>query len=106
FLKDPLVRGGFNTVPCQIALVELDKVVVYQKHIDLAFVDQLERKLGKAPAEDEVFRTCLPYDHPQPPAAWSRVHGDKFVFVSPSNDLRFLEAMPMKPEHLKESVAS
>jgi hypothetical protein len=102
FLKDPLIRGGFNTVPTEVALVELDKLVVYQKHIDLTFVKQLESKLGPAPADDEVFRTCLPYDHPQPPAKWSRVHHDKFVFISPSNDLRFLEATVISPEYLKD----
>ena len=34
-LKDPLIRHNFNTVPTEIALVELDRLVVYQKHIDL-----------------------------------------------------------------------
>ncbi|HYZ86173.1 MAG TPA: hypothetical protein VE621_17310 [Bryobacteraceae bacterium] len=100
FLKDPLVRGGFNTVPTQVALVELDKLVVYQKHIDLSFVKQLEESLGSAPTDDQIFRTCLPFDHPQPPAKWMRVHHDKFVFMSPSNDLRFLEAIPLTPEQL------
>ncbi|HYG33880.1 MAG TPA: hypothetical protein VEC99_03800, partial [Clostridia bacterium] len=38
FLKDPLVRTGFNTVPTEVAIVELDRLVVYQKHIDLTFV--------------------------------------------------------------------
>jgi hypothetical protein len=102
FLKDPLVRNGFNTVPTEVAFVELDRLVVYQKHIDLTFVRQLQSKLGPAPAEDEVFRTCLPYDHPQPPAKWSQVHHNKFVFVSASNDLRFLDAMEMRPENIKD----
>jgi hypothetical protein len=102
FLKDPLVRNGFNTVPTDVALVELDRLVVYQRHIDLTFVRQLERKLGPAPTDEQVFRTCLPYDHPQPPVKWSRVHRGKFVFMSPSNDLRFLGSMPMQPGHIKD----
>src|SRR2546425_5184699 len=81
FLKDPLIRHGFNTVPTEVAFVELDRLVVYQKHIDLSFVRELENKLGPAPSEEQVFRTCLPFDHPQPPVKWSRVHGDKYVFV-------------------------
>ena len=102
FLKDPLVRHGFNTVPTEVAFVELDRMVVYQRHIDLRFARQLESKLGPAPSEDELFRTCLPYDHPQPPVKWSRVHGNQFVFVSPSNDLRFLGTMRMQAEHIKD----
>src|ERR1051326_4769590 len=44
FLKDPLIRHGFNTVPTEVVMVELDRLVVYQKHIDLAFVPRLEAR--------------------------------------------------------------
>ena len=100
FLKDPLVRHGFNTVPTDVAMVELDRLVVYQKHIDLTFARRLETELGPAPSRERIFRTCLPYDHPQPPVQWSQVHRDAFVFVSPSNDLRFLGAMPLRAGHI------
>ncbi len=100
FLKDPLVRYGFNTVPTDVAMVELDRLVVYQKHIDLSFARRLETELGPAPGWEQVFRTCLPYDHPQPPVQWSQVHRDAFVFVSPSNDLRFLGPMPLQAGHI------
>ena len=95
FLKDPLVRHGFNTVPTDVAIVELDRLVVYQKHIDVTHAGRLEARLGPAPSEEQVFRTCLPYDHPQPPVKWSRVHENRFVFMSPSNDLRFLGTMEL-----------
>jgi hypothetical protein len=102
FYKDPLVRGGFNTVPSEVAMVELDRLVVYQEHIDLTFARQLEQQLGPSPSDDVIFRTCLPFDHPHPPVRWSRVHHDKFVFVSPSNDLRYLGAMPMQPSQIRD----
>src|SRR3989449_9282203 len=95
FLKDPLVRHGFNTVPTDVRIVELDRLVVYQKHIDVTHAGRLEARLGPAPSEEQVFRTCLPYDHPQPPVKWSRVHENRFVFMSPSNDLRFLGTMEL-----------
>jgi len=103
FLKDPLVQHSFNTVPTEVAFVELDRLVVYQKHIDLTFIRQLERKLGPMLTEEQIFRTCLPYDHPQPPVKWSRMRRNSYVFMSPSNDLRFLGAMPMKSENIKVS---
>ena len=103
FLKDPLVRYGFNTVPTEVALVELDRLVVYQKHVDLTFARQLERKLGPTPSQEQIFRTCLPYDHPQPPVKWSRVDRDKFVFMSPSNDLRFLGTIPIPSNHIEDN---
>jgi hypothetical protein len=102
FLKDPLVRYGFNTVPTEVAIIDLDRLVVYQKHIDVTFASQLERKVGPLPTREELFRICLPYDHPQPPVKWTRVHRDSFVFVSPSNDLRFLGTMPMDAGNIKD----
>jgi hypothetical protein len=102
FLKDPLVRHGFNTVPTEVALVELDRLVVYQEHIDVTFARDLEQRLGPVPSREALFRTCLPFDHPQPPVQWSRVRKDKYVFCSPSNDMRFLGAMPLDPDNIKD----
>ena len=102
FLKDPLIRHGFNTVPTEVVKVELDRLVVYQKHIDLSFVPRLEAALGPRPSDDLIFRTCLPFDHPKPPVGWSRVKRDQYIFVSPSNDLRFLGAMPMESHHIAD----
>jgi hypothetical protein len=102
-LRDPLIRHGFNTVPTDVALVDLDRMVVYQKHIDLTFVAQQESRLPADPTPDEIFRLCLPHDHPRPPVQWSRVRGDnKYVFVSPSNDLRFLGVMPLESDDIPE----
>ena len=101
FLKDPLVRHNFNTVPTEVAFVELDRLVVYQKHIDLTFVDRLQKKLGPTPSDEDIFRTCLSYEHQHPPVKWSKMRGDRFVFMSPSNDLRFLGTMPLKSKNIK-----
>ena len=102
FLKDPLVHYGFNTVPTEVAIVELDRMVVYQEHIDVSHAGRLEESLGSKPDPADLFRTCLPYHHPQPPVKWSRVSSEKFVFLSPSNDLRFLGPMPLQPGHIKD----
>ena len=101
-LKDPLVRHGFNTVPTEIAIAELDRLVVYQKRIDLTYAAWLEGTLGSAPSEERIFRTCLPYDHPQPPVKWSRADERQFVFMSPSNDLRFLGTMELHAGRIKD----
>jgi hypothetical protein len=102
FLKDPLVRNSFNTMPSEVAFVELDRLVVYQKDIDLTYVRLLERELGPSPSEERVFRTALMHDHPRPPVKWSRVHGNTFVFMSPSNDVRFLGAMSLKQRNIAD----
>ena len=103
FLKDPLVHYGFNTVPTEVAIVELDRMVVYQERIDITHSRRLEQKLGAIPSRTDLFRTCLPYDHPQPPVKWSRVSHGKFVFLSPSNDLRFLGPVGLQPDQLRDA---
>jgi len=102
FLQVPLVRHSFNTVPTEVAYVDLDRMVVYQHHIDLTHVEQLKRKLGPAPSEEEVFRACLPCAPSLPPVKWTRSHRDTFVFMSPSDDMRFLGAMQMEAENIKD----
>jgi hypothetical protein len=101
-LKDPLIVNGFNTVPTNIMMVELDRMVVYQKHIDLDHVRKLKEKLGPAPSDEEIFRACLQANHTQPPVKWSRAHRDTYVFMSPSNDLRFLGTMRLKAKHISD----
>lgn len=101
FLKAPLVRNNFNTVPTEVAFVNLDQLVVYQHHIDLTFVRQLKARMGPNPSEAEVFRFCLPAEQVLPPAKWSRLRKDTYAFVSPSNDLRFLGVMSLDREDIQ-----
>ncbi len=96
FLRSPLVQHCFNTVPTQLGMVELDRLVVYQHHIDLSYVRSLKEKLGPAPTQEDIFRLCLPSEQPRPPVNWARSHRDTYIFSSPSNDLRFLGAMPLE----------
>jgi len=70
----PLVRHSFNTVPTEVAYIELDQLVVYQHHIDLTFVQKLKNRLGQSPSEEEIFRACLPCQPSSPPVKWSRTH--------------------------------
>src|SRR2546427_6039494 len=76
---------------------------VYREQTDGGHSRRVEQQLGASPSRTELFRTCLPYDHPQPPVKWSRVSQGKFVFLSPSNDLRLLGPMALRPDELKDA---
>src|SRR2546426_5685273 len=67
-LEDPMFQRCFQFVPTEIGIVELDRLVVFQKHINLAYVRDLKRKLGQNPTPEAVFQLALPFDHPHPPA--------------------------------------
>jgi len=63
FLKDPwCTMGSIRSRPR--AIVELDRMVVYQEHIDVSHAGRLEESLGSKPDPADLFRTCLPYHHP------------------------------------------
>lgn len=99
-LKDPLFHHAFHLLPTDIGVVELDRLVIFQRHINLAFVRQLKERLGPAPSRAAAFTFCLPFDHPQPPIRWLRTRSDVFVFVSPSNDMRFIDSVVLRPEDI------
>ena len=100
--REPLIRHGFNTVPTEVAMVDLERIVVYQKHIDISHAERLERDLPSDPSYEQIFELCLPRKRANPPVRWSRAPRDKYVFVSPSNDLRFLGIMPLKPRDIPD----
>jgi hypothetical protein len=97
-LADPMVQRTFAVIPFQIGVVELDRMVVYQKYINLAYVEELNGLIGPTPSEGDVFQFCLPTDRRHDP----QVHGGRigpnaWSFSSPSTDFRVLDLMLLQP---------
>jgi len=99
-LADAAYRRSFNIVPTRVGVVELDKLVVFQKHVNLRYVNHLYRVIGARPTAEAVFRFCLPLRHPTPPPTQSQVAQNAFVFLSPSTDFRLLEVKLFAPSQL------
>jgi len=97
-LADPMFQRSYNMVPSRLGFVPLDRLVVFQKHINLEYVEALKRSIGPSPTPDAIFRLCLPFDHPQPSVRAMQIGPKAFAFVSPSTDLRVLER-PLLPFH-------
>ncbi|MFO0699334.1 MAG: hypothetical protein U0236_08910 [Nitrospira sp.] len=98
--KDPILQNGFRIETVDVGIVELDRLLVTQRHINLEHVQRLKRTLGTSPSEEDIFKFCLPFDHPQPLTRWRQTDGNTFVFISPSNDLRFLDATVLTSDQL------
>jgi len=98
---EPVFERSFCFVPNEIAMVELDRLVVFQKHINLGYVHQLLTGLGPTPSEEDIFRFCLPVGRPRVAARIGKSGPNGFVFMSPSNDLRFLEAVSLDPTQVQ-----
>jgi hypothetical protein len=97
---DPMFVRAFADAPCEFGLVELDRLVASQKLVCTDHMARLKARLGPSPSPEDVFRFCLPYDHPPTEFRAGRITDDSFAFISDSSDLRFLEAVMLRPEHV------
>ncbi len=98
--RDAMFRRVFRFVPSRIALVELDRLMVFQKNINLQYVEELKARLGNSPSPASIFRLALSIDRVEPPVRHMQGPGNLFSFLCPSNDLRFLEPMVLAPEQV------
>lgn len=99
---NPFFRRAFGVLPVAFAVVELDRLVVRQKTINLAQIDRLKRQVGSSPSAEEVFRFCFPLEGPTIPPRSAPLPEGGFEFLSPSNDLRFLEAVVLRPDQVRD----
>ena len=100
-IADSRFRRAFDALPTRIAMVELDKLIVSQRHVDLHQAYRLKRRFKKPPAPEELFRLCLPVDGSEAPVHVRRVGSRRFMFWSRSSDFRFHEAALLEPDQLR-----
>lgn len=103
---DPIYRRAFSDGDYEIAMIDLDHVVVSQKLVCMEHLRRLQGRLGNKPTAEQLFRFCLPFDRKPVEHRASRIEDDEFAFTSDSNDLRFLEAVMLKPNQLRDYQAN
>lgn len=89
--EDARFQRSYDELPTRIAMVELEKTVVPQPHVNLDHVERLKARLSANPSGEALFRFCLPLDRDEAPVRTRRMGGGRFQFWSPSSDFRFLE---------------
>lgn len=97
---DPIYKRSFMAVPVEIGMVELDRLIVWQTLVSLEHTDRLKRQLQPEADAETLFRFCLPYDHPMAEHRSAKTSDHSFVFTSRSTDLRFLDAVLLRPNQL------
>jgi ParB-like nuclease domain len=85
-------------VPTDIAIVELNRLVVFQKFINLAYVEVLKKQLSQMPSLESVFRFALPLQPEHPQFQMMQNAQNMYTLISTSTDFRFLEAQVLKPQ--------
>jgi hypothetical protein len=97
-LTDPGLQRNYALTPISIEWIELDRLVIFQKQINLAFVDQLVAQLVEDPDAKRIFDFALPYkQRNDPPVAFGQQADGTWIFKSISNDFRILNAELLEP---------
>jgi hypothetical protein len=97
-LADPVMRRDWALAPVSIEWIELDRLVVHQRHINLAYADELSAELGESPSPARIFEFALPYEKRRdPPVKSGRIGEAAWIFKSASNDFRILDAELLEP---------
>lgn len=94
---DPRFRHTFHYLPTRFAMVELDKLVVYQSSLTKSWADGVAAKLGPRAELETVFRACYPIAVDPPPLKVEAADDDRFLFNSPASHLSFHEAVMLEP---------
>ncbi len=97
----PHYRRAFDTLQTGFGMVELDRLIVFQKHVTRTFIDRLMERIGSAPDSAALFRICLPLDPPEPPVQICQVGSQRYVFRCESTDLRHHETTVLRPQQIR-----
>jgi hypothetical protein len=98
--RQDFYRQTFDRVPTHIAMIELDKIIVSQRHVTLPFVKDLAARIDPSCHGPELFRLCQPLHRCDAPIRLQRLTRDRYAFVSDSTDLRFHEATMLRPDQV------
>ena len=101
-MADPRYHHTFDAVPTSFAMVELDRLVVYQTRVTGDFVERLKTRLDPAPDAKALFRFCLPLGTPEPDVRIRRMGSRRYVFLSESTDFRFHEPVLLRPDQISD----
>jgi hypothetical protein len=93
----------FDILPTRFAMVELDRLVVSQGHVNLSHTERLKSQLDAKPALDALFRFCLPLDRAEAPVQMRRAGVNRYMFWSESSDFRFHEPALLQPGQIDGS---
>jgi len=94
---DPQFRRAFDTLPTRIAMVELDRLIIFQTQVTRQFIEGIQARLGPRPDPRSLFRLCLPVGRREAPLEVRRTGSRRYTFSSESTDLRFHEAALLQP---------
>jgi hypothetical protein len=95
-------RDTYDTLPTEIRMVELSKLIASQSSVSCGFSGALARGLGASPEPEALFHFCLPTERPQPAVRARKVASDRWQFTSDSTDFRLHRALVLDPAQIAD----
>jgi hypothetical protein len=95
-------RRGFHELPTRFAMVELEKLIVSQRHVDIHHTERLKARLAGDTSLQQLFWFCMPVRNEEAPVDMRRLGSKRFLFWSKSSDFRFHEAALLKPSQISD----
>jgi len=99
-VNDSVFKRSYQFVPTDVAVVDLNRLVVFQKFINLTFVDELKHRIGANPSPETIFNFALPLNSEMPPVQLMQNAQNMYTLVSPSTDFRFIEHRILGPHQV------
>ncbi|MGF9758941.1 hypothetical protein AAII07_27460 [Microvirga sp. 0TCS3.31] len=99
-MADSSYQRAFDVLPTRFAMVQLERLVSSQRHVNLSHVRRLRSRLSPSPALEELFRFCFPLERSELKVRMRPSGRNRFTICSESSDFRFHEAVMFQPEQI------
>ena len=87
-MGDRYFTETFDTLPVEIRMVELSRLIVSQSNVSCGFAGELRQRLPDPSDIEALFGFCLPLEREQAPVQVRKSGKDRYVFTSASTDFR------------------
>lgn len=104
-LNDPAIEEANRMMPRRWVWVELDRVAVFQKCIDLAWVRAIQTRLGRVPSAEDIVNVAAGTDVKLPGIEVVRSTEDSYVFSCNSSELQFFGTKLFDPTVLPRELS-
>ena len=95
------IQRSFGIRAHQWWLVEIDRAIVFQPWVDLTFVREFQAGLPQPLSHEDHIRVSSGNFMTKPKVSAAQVSEDRYVFTSPSTDVRFLGASLLDPSAIQ-----
>lgn len=93
-------KEAFDALPARFCMVELDRLIVTQTHVERPFADALAAALPDGGDGAALFRFCQPLERTLPPVRMQRLGSDRYLFSSGSTDFRVHPVAVLRPRQI------